>query len=191
MAKRRSKDSDYTQILIAGLVGLGVYALVKRNAHAAVTLPSIPAPVSNPTASTPRVTPGTATTSSTVTIGSTPALIARLTASGSAGALARQVFYGQSMLYSYGHVPDFPDGRLGPDTWSEINTLRATFGLPQDTVWSIGTLDDLLRCLKRTSGLPAPRILPFALPSSVVDRINSEVVSLLGNGAPVLQAYAV
>jgi len=192
MARRRgkSKSSGIPTWALALGAGAGVYFLTRGSS--AVTLPPLPTPTSTPQPSTPRR--GTQPQDEPVRtdIGATEALVRRLQADTTAGSLARQVFYVQSVLYSYGGSPDFPDGLLGPDTWDRINTVRARAGLPQSTMWNSNTPGEVVEAIKMRAGsLPNPRILPFALPSSIIDRINREVVPLAGRGAPVLQAYAV
>lgn len=103
--------------------------------------------------------------------------------------MARQVFYAQAVLYSFGISQNVPDGVLGPDTWTAINGARRGAGLPQSTTWTTQTITEVVSAVKAIPGrLIQPRLLPFALPSAVVDRINSEIVPLAGRGAPLLQA---
>lgn len=191
MAKR--KDSNVAPLAIGVAIGAVVYAIARsRSTASGAALPPVPAPSPDAAASrtSPRVARMPTVPPNTPAPGPTPSgMLALLTSDDAAGALARQVFYTQSVMYSYGGSAASPDGLLGPQTWGAINTLRAAAGLPQSTTWDASTPTDVVEAIKLTSrGLPAPRILPFALPAAVIDRINAEVVPLAGRGAPLLQA---
>lgn len=188
-SSRRSSKGGIPPWALALGAGVGAYVLF-RSSGSGAALPPVPAPVSDPTPSTPRV-PSPGGSSPTPTGSSPSATLQRLVAAGAAGALARQVFYVQSLIYSYGPDDAFgaPDAVLGPQTWTAINTLRRAAGIPQDTTWTADVPQQVVSGLKTALGmLPDPRILPFALPRAVVDRINAEVVPVAGRGAPVLQA---
>lgn len=195
---RRGKKSPPWGLIAAGAGIAGVGTLIwYKMAHAApAALPSgtqtsaLP-PGVTATAPSHTTTAGTPSQGYTPTYGiggvqdPSPSLVSRLTASDQ----ARQVFALQSLLYSYGYTDAIPDGIEGGETdylIGQINQLGSFSGEPNH--YTRNTIRNAYQVMQARFGSnPIDyRVLPYSLPSDVIDAVNRSQ-NAVAPGVPPIQ----
>lgn len=141
----------------------------------AVTPPPPPPPGSPPVPpSTPPPVAGTPSHST---------LVSRLSSSDA----ARQVFAYQALMYEWNITGAVPDGLMGPVTAGLIRSLdiQSSISPPSGNFRGATSVRRLVDVIRRTNGgnLPAPRLLPFTLPRSVISQVNATGTRI---GSPIL-----
>lgn len=149
--------------------------VVPTNGAAPAPEPPIAAPVP-PTAPSPTPAP----------VAGTPAhtgLVARLSTSDA----ARQIFVFQALAYEWMMTGALPDGLMGPVTAGLIRSvdLQSSVSPPSGNFRGATTINRLTDVIMRGGGgaLPAPRVLPFTLPRSVISQVNATGTRI---GSPIL-----